>query len=215
MARPVRVSSDVVRMRAEEIRTAGVFRGRTVHFGSRPPAGAIAFTQAVASRLGCSVSLVKRVLGGRARSGPRRPASERALALAQELPVDQVREALEALISAVSHDSTSAAESALAVFANERLAMSDRLAPLLALMTAKATHRKVAQTERAEGSLWTSNTRQIPAPTKSPEKVVRDYLVEALDASLATPNALGVRAHELAQELAAELCAPQVGRNRA
>ena len=50
MARPVRISSDLVRLRADEIRAAGKFRGLTVHAGSRPPVGTIAFTRAVALR---------------------------------------------------------------------------------------------------------------------------------------------------------------------
>ncbi len=218
LARPVRVSSDLVRLRAAEIRTAGEYRGRPVHFGSRPPAGAIAFTQAVASRLGCSVTLVKRVLGGRDRSGPRRSASDRALSLAKELPVDQVRDALEELIALVSKETVPAAESALLVFANESLPMADRLAPLLAFVTTRVPARKSLQSDRGEGSLWSSPARQsqpVKPPSKSPERVVQEYLAEALDASLGTPNALGVRARELAVELERELRPPQVGRNRA
>lgn len=218
MARPVRVSADLIRMRAEEIRVAGVFRGKRVHSGSRPPAGGIAFTRAVALRLGCSVSVVKRVLGGRDRSGPRRSASERARTAAHELPTDLLRQALEEIISLVSQESSPAAETALVVFANESLPMSERVGPLLALVTTKPTVRKVSQTDRAEAALWSGPTRDVRlSPTKAVpiEKVVLGALVEALDASLATPNVLGVRARQIAGELEQELRVPQVGRNRA
>lgn len=217
MARPVRVSADLVRMRAEEIRVAGIFRGKRVHHGSRPPAGCIAFTRAVSLRLGCSVSVVKRVLGGRDRSGPRRSARDRARSAAHELPVDQLRQALDELIQLVAKESSPAAESALAVFSNETLPMSDRLTPLLAFMTTKpAGGRHESQTTRAEATLWSPST---PVASKTPskvipvEKMVLDALSEALDASLGTRNVLGPRARQIAQELERELRAPQAGRN--
>lgn len=216
MARPVRIASELVRLRAAEIRAAGVYRGRQVHFGSRPPAGAISFTEAVAKRLGCSVSLVKRVLGGRDRSGPRRPNSERAHELAQELPIVQVRQAIEELISLVSRETTPAAESALAVFANLSLSMSDRLAPLLAFITTKPAAKKASQTDRAAAALWSTPVPRHanPTPSKSPEKVVIEYLGEALDACLGTPNILSAHGRELALALDRELRPQQTGRNR-
>ena len=207
MARPVRVSTDLVRLRAEEIRASGKFRGKRVHFGSRPPADAIAFTKAVALRLGCSVSLVKRALGGRSRSGPRRSISERAHSLARELPVDHLRQALEEIISQVARDTSPAAESALALFANESLPMSERVAPLLSYVKTPVI-RKVSQTDRAEALLWKAPVQRASTQrvvTHAPEKIVRDYLLEALDASLSTPNTLGVQAKEWAQLLEREL----------
>ena len=119
----------------------------------------------------------------------------------------------------VSKLAVPAAESALAIFADESLPMADRLAPLLALVTQGPT-RKPTHSDRAESSLWSApsagpNPKPAPPPPKSAERMVREYLAEALDASLGTPNALGVRAREIALELEQELRSPQVSRNRA
>ena len=211
MARPVQVSSDLVRLRSEEIRVAGVYRGKRVHFGSRPPAGCIAFTRAVSLRLGCSVSVVKRVLGGRDRSGPRRSASERARSVVHKLPADQLRQVLEEIIQLVSRETSPAAESALVIFSNESLVMSERIGPLLAFVVTKPAVQKVTQTDRAEAALWSGPPRRVPSiPSRVVpiEKIIREALVEALDASLSTPNVLGVHARQIAQDLERELRSP-------
>jgi len=94
--------------------------------------------------------------------------------------------------------------------------MSERIAPLLAFVTTKPAARKVSQVDRAEAALWSSPARRASSPSTKPiEKIVQEALSEALDACLSTPNALGVRARELAQELERELRPQQAGRNRA
>lgn len=220
MARPVRISSDLVRLRADEIRAAGKYRGRTVHVGSRPPVGTIAFTRAVALRLGCSVTLVKRVLAGRSRSGPRRPLEERVRSASASMSQDELSKAWNTLVDHLARSKSPATQAALTIFADEGLSISERLAPLLALLVSPEPTEKRATIQRAENALWskavptsglTATTRH--QPVKATSTMVREALVDSLDASLGTTGSLTVQEKETAEILSRMLQVKRINNN--
>ena len=193
MARKRRMDDGVIRLRANELRDARLFRGIPIHFGrGRPPRGQIGFVEALSQRTGYSRTIIMRVLGARSRSGPRRPATERVREELTRLTKPQLAQVIQSLYQTATKRLEDNRDSRGDPLLDERLDLNQRLKRLIEVLSLPGTG--FPKQPEPTGGYWNA-----PAPIRPPSPslpslptsdLALEALLDALAGALSVPNTI-------------------------
>ena len=182
MARKKRMADGVITMRADELKTCKIYRGKKIYFGQgRPPLGHIGFITALAHRTKYSKSIILRSLAGHSRAGPRNPLDERIRRSTNQHSLEELKKFANEAYIVASGILVKQGRTEDSLF-DERMPSLDRITRCIEVIKVAIENNNSPRTA-PNGGYWEMknipkmSTRNIKEPI---EKVSREALLDAI-----------------------------------